>query len=54
MFPNFKLCVKCRRQVSNSSNSNCDACNQGNCDEVNIIPDEDIIIDDACKLYRTE
>ena len=44
MFPNFKLCRICRRQVSNVSNSNCDACNLENDNDDNI-PHDDVIND---------
>ena len=44
MFPDFKLCSICRRQVSNVSNSNCDACNLENDNDDNI-PHDDVIND---------
>ena len=44
MFPDFKLCSICRRQVFNVSNSNCDACNLENDNDDNI-PHDDVIND---------
>ena len=54
MSPVSKLCVTCRRQVSNAFNSECDVCNQEGNREVNNTPDDDILINDVNYILPNE